>query len=176
MTAIRDIKTAQQRAIKAITLRPAVGQGTATTRARLRGGVTACDVSDGEWRLVVDVGTSQGGEGGGPDPGVLGRGALASCLAIGYRLWAARMDVVLDDVTVTVESDYDARGMYGLDAAVAPGWQAVRVTVEITSATASEEQVRAVVAAADAQSPLLDDFTRALEIGREIRISAGGQE
>ena len=49
----KDMKTIIERNIKAIRLRPSVGQGVATTTVRVRDGVT-CDVEDGQWKLVAD--------------------------------------------------------------------------------------------------------------------------
>ena len=88
-----ELKEIQERAVKALRLRPAIGIGTATTTARVRGGLT-CDVEDGEWTFVADEMPGDGGAGLGPDPGVYGRAALASCLAIGYVMWASRLELV----------------------------------------------------------------------------------
>jgi uncharacterized OsmC-like protein len=103
------------------------------------------------------------------------RGAVGSCLAMGYALWAARMDVPLDEVKVTIEADMDARGMYGVDDSVPPGYLAVRCIVEISS-PAPAERVREAVEAADRHSPLLDDISRALDVRRDIRIAAAVKE
>ena len=83
MAGAKDIKTIQERNIKALKLRPSIGQGTATTTVRVRSGVT-CDIEDGGWKLVADEMPGDGGAGLGPDPGVLGRAGLGSCLAMGY--------------------------------------------------------------------------------------------
>jgi uncharacterized OsmC-like protein len=48
-----------------------------------------------------------GGSGSGPNPGVLGRASLASCLAISYAMLAARREIALKAVEVDVEADYD---------------------------------------------------------------------
>ncbi len=55
-----------------------------------------------------------GGTSVGPSPGVLGRGALGSCLAIGCAMWAARLGVPIDALEVEVEADYDSRGELGV--------------------------------------------------------------
>lgn len=165
-----QIKRAVERNIKAMTLRPSVAQGTATTTVRVRSGSTACDIEDGPWKLVADLDSSMGGGSEGPDPGVLARSGLGACLAGGYLLWAARLGVQLDDVQVIVETDYDARGMYAVDESVSPGWRGVRCSVTIASPDAPE-RVREVVERADRYSPILDDFTRALDIKRELRIA-----
>lgn len=170
MTNEERIKTAFERNQKAISLRPSVGQGTAVTKVRVRDGLT-CDIEDGPWRLVADDSKNEGGNAEGPDPGVYGRAALGTCLAIGYALWAANLGVSLSNVEVEVHADYDARGMYGVDESVSPGWTGLRYVVTVESA-APEADVRRVLDAADAHSPLLDDFGRALAVGREVRITA----
>lgn len=165
------LKKATQRNIKAMGLRPSIASGTATTTVAVRRGETACEIEDGPWKLVSDMDTGMGGQAAGPDPGVFARAALGACLASGYLLWAARLDVAIDDVRVVVESDYDARGMYGVDTAVSPGWQALRYTVCITS-NELEERVREVVEQADRHSPILDDIVRPVPAARTLRIVA----
>jgi uncharacterized OsmC-like protein len=165
-----NLREIQERAVKALSLRPAIGIGTATTTARIRDGLT-CDVEDGHWRFVADEMPGDGGAGLGPDPGVYGRAALASCLAVGYVMWAARLQVPLDSVEVVVEADYDARGMYGVDDSITPGWQAVRYKVKIAS-SAPETRVRELVETADRYSSLLDAFKRPLEVTGDLEITS----
>ena len=169
-----NLKTIQERNIKALKLRPSIGQGTATTTVRVRSGVT-CDIEDGGWKLVADEMPGDGGAGLGPDPGVLVRAGLGSCLAMGYVMWAAMLDIPLDSVEVTVEADYDARGMFGVDESVPPGWGAVRYTAVISS-PAPEERVRELVEYADRVSPILDDLRRAVPVSGELRIAAGKRD
>ena len=168
-TETRGIKTAYERNKKAIKLRPSVGQGTATTTVRLRGGVT-CDIEDGDWKLIADEGAGEGGAALGPDPGVFTRAGLGSCLAIGYAIHAALMEIPLDDVEVTVEADYDARGMYGVDENVSPGWGSVRYITRISS-PAPEKRVRELIEAADRYSSVLDIIRRAIPVTGELRIT-----
>ena len=170
----KDLKTVLERKIKTIRQRPSVGQGTATTTVRISSGVT-CDVEDGGWKLIADESVGDGGGGLGPDPGVLVRAGLGSCLAMGYAQWAAVMDVPLDSVEVVVEADYDARGMFGVDESVAPGWGAIRYSVNISS-PAPAERVREVIERADLCSPILDDMKRALAVSGELRITSTVQD
>ena len=169
-TETNDLKTALERNIKAIRLRPSIGQGTATTTVRIRSAVT-CDIEDGGWKLVGDESTGDGGAGLGPDPGVFTRAGLGSCLAMGYAMHAALMDIPLNSVEVTVEADYDARGVYGVDDGVAPGWGAVRYTTKISS-PASEERIRELVEVADKQSSVLDIIRRAIPVTGDHEILA----
>jgi len=165
-----NIKSVHERNKKAMRLRPSVGQGTATTTVRIRSGVT-CDIEDGGWKLVADEGVGDGGAGLGPDPGVLTRAGLGSCLAIGYAIQAALMEIPLDSVEVIVEADYDARGMYGVDESVPPGWGAVRYTTHISS-TAPEARIRELIEAADRHSSVLDIIRRAVPVRGEHNISS----
>jgi hypothetical protein len=80
------------------------------------------------------------------------------------------MDVPLDSVEVTVEADYDASGMYGIDDAVSPGWGVVRYTTKITS-PAPEERVRELIEQADRHSSVLDIIRRAVPVSSEHRIN-----
>src|SRR5438093_4381948 len=164
----REMKTIFERNAKAMKLRPSLGQGTATTVVRIRSGVT-CDIEDGGWKLVADESTGDGGAGLGPDPGVLTRAGLGSCLAMGYVQWAAVLEIPIESVEVVVEADYDARGMFGVDDSVAPGWRAVRYTAKISS-SAPEERIRALIDTADSHSPILDDLRRAVAVTGEQKI------
>ena len=170
----QDLKSIVERKMTAIRLRPSIGQGTATTTVRVRDGVT-CEIEDGQWKLVADEMPGDGGGGLGPDPGVFGRAALGSCLAIGYMTWAAYLEVPIDSVEVVVEASYDARGMFAVDDAVAPGWTGMRFIVNISS-PADEAKVRQLVDFADKYSPLLDDFSRAIPVERELRIAQSVKE
>ena len=163
------LKTVIERNKRALALRPSIGQGTAVTKVRIRDACTA-EIEDGGWKLIADESKKDGGNGEGPDPGVYGRAALGSCVAMGYALWAAHLGVPLDSIEVDVEADYDARGMFGLDGSIAPGWGAVRYKVRIES-SAPEAEVMRVLDHADAISPLLDDFTRALPVSRDVQIT-----
>ena len=166
---VEKLGTAVQRNVKAIKLRPSVGQGTAITKVRIRDAVTA-EIEDGGWKLIVDEGVRDGGNGEGPDPGVFGRAALGSCLAMGYAMWSSVLGVAFENIEVDVEADYDARGMFGVDESISPGWGAVRYVVRIES-SAPEADVQRVVEYADKLSPLLDDFRRPLPVTRELHIT-----
>jgi uncharacterized OsmC-like protein len=171
MAGVTELKTHLERAQKALRLRPAMGRGTATTTAALRSGKLTCDIEDGGWKLVADESPGDGGDGQGPDPGVFGRAALGSCLAIGYGMWAAYMDIPIDSVEVIVEADYDASGLYGVDDSVPARWSAMRYTTRISS-PAPEEAVREMVAYADSHSSLLNAFRDAIPVTGDLQITA----
>jgi uncharacterized OsmC-like protein len=165
------IKTAIERNVKAVSLRPSVGQGTAVTRARLTPGLS-CEIEEGPWRFTVGMSAKYGGTNAGPNPGVYGRAALGSCLVLGYAMWAARLGVPIDALDVEVRADYDVRGELGAAADVPPGYLAVRYLVRVES-PAPEADVQRMLDLADRHSSWLDDYTRAIPVQREVRITAG---
>jgi len=161
------LKSTFERNAKAMTLRPSLGRGTARTKVTLRDGLT-CDVEDSNWKLTVDMSPKSGGDGRGPDPGVYGRAALGSCLAISYRVWAAKLGVDISIIEVDVQADYDSAPYYGVNDAP-PGYRQVRYLVTVES-DAPEADVLNVLDTADARSPLRDDFARALDLRREVQV------
>ena len=81
--------------------------------------------------------------------------ALASCQEITYRLYADRLGVPLDGVSVTVEGDIDLRGFTGADDSVRPGFRDIRIKVDLTS-SAPLEALERVKATVDKHCPVLD--------------------
>ena len=169
MTDTATIRTALERNVQAVTLRPGVGRGTAVTRARLHPGLT-CEVTEGPWHFTAGMSEKYGGTNAGPNPGVYGRAALGSCLALGYGMWAARLGVVIDSLDVEVHADYDVRGELGVSDEVPPGYTAVRYVVRVVS-PASEADVRRVLDTGDRYSSWLDDYRRAVPVTREVHIA-----
>jgi uncharacterized OsmC-like protein len=168
MKGTEKIKRAFERNARAMSLRPSIGQGTATTRVEVVEGLT-CVVADGPWRLTTDLGEKSGGDDRGPNPGVLGRAALGTCLAASYVMWAAKMDVPLDRLSVEVRADYDARGYHGIDGVV-PGYEEVRYVVRVESA-APEEAVMKMLDIADANCDFLHVYTDPQRVKREVRLN-----
>lgn len=166
---VERIRTAFDRSARALALKPSVGQGTAVTRVRVEQGL-ACEVEEGPWRFVVDMSPKAGGHDAGPNPGVLGRAALGSCLAIGYTMWAAHLGVPISRLEVEVQADYDTRAEYGVDE-VPPGYRQVRCLVTVES-EAPEADVVAMIEQADAHSSYLAVFRRPQDVRRELRLVA----
>ena len=164
------IRTALERNVKAVTLRPSIGQGTAITKVRLNPGL-ACDVEEGSWKFSVGMHEKYGGTNAGPNPGIYGRAAFGSCLAIGYGMWAARLGVPIDALTVEVHADYDVRGELGIADDVHPGYSELRYVVTVES-SASDADVMRVLDTADRYSSWRDDLTRAVPVSREVRLTA----
>jgi uncharacterized OsmC-like protein len=168
LTQLREeIKTVLDRNVRALGLRPSIGQGTAVTKVRLREGL-ACQIEEGSWQLTADMSEKSGGTNTGPNPGTLGRASLGSCLAIGYAMWAARRGVAIRSLEIEVEADYDTRGDYGLGG-VKPGYGQVRCIVTIDS-DASEEELRRVLDEANVSSAYLHIWQDPQDVRLDIRM------
>jgi uncharacterized OsmC-like protein len=168
-----EIRAALERNVKAVTLRAGVGKGTARTVARLKPHLE-CEVTEGPYSFTVGMTEKYGGNAAGPNPGVFGRGAVASCLAMGYAMWAARMGVPIDSLEVEIQSDYDVRGELGVDESIPPGSLALRAVVTVES-PAPEEDVRRVIDQCDRTSSWLDNMERAIPVERQLRVSSTHQ-
>lgn len=164
------IREALDRNVRAISARPAIARGTATTRAVLHPGLD-CTVTEGPHVLKVGMTTKYGGLGDAPNPGVLGRGALASCLAVGYGVWAARLGVPCEAIEVEVQADYDVRGEIGIADDLRPGYLAIRYIVTVTSASSREDVLR-MLDTADRCSSYRDIFSNGVPLTREVRLNA----
>lgn len=159
------IKAAFDKVVGALAKQPELGRGTGVTTARIREGLT-CDVESAGFRFVADLPATAGGDGRGPTPGMYGRGALASCLAMGYAMRAARAGIVLDNLEVEVQADYDDGALFGVNDRP-PGYSEVRWIVRFSSPQ-PESDVIAILDDADAHSPYLDVFRRAHTCKRTI--------
>jgi len=165
-----NIRAAIERNVKAVTQKPAIAQNTAITKIRLRDGL-ACDIEEGPWRLVAGMAEKLGGTSDGPTPGVFGRAALGSCLAVGYAMWAARMGVPLDALEIEIHADYDARGELGLSDDIRPGYAQIRCIIHVTS-PASEAEITRWLDTADRYSSWRDNIANPVPLVREVRIRA----
>jgi uncharacterized OsmC-like protein len=166
---MQHIKEVLDRNAKALEIRPSIGQGTAVTRVHLTEGL-ACRIEEGQWTLTADMSAKSGGAGSGPNPGVLGRASLGSCLAIGYAMWAARRGVPIRSLDVEVHADYDTRAEFGIDG-IRPGYRQVRCIVNVES-DAPEEDVRRVLAEANATSSYLHVWQDPQDVRLDIRVKS----
>jgi uncharacterized OsmC-like protein len=172
MTVAARIKEAFERTRHLLSRRPTLRQQRFSTTVRLAEGL-ACEIESGPWRLVADLPPTAGGGGAGPTPGVLGRAALGSCLAIGYALRAAASGVPIARLEIEVTADSDEGALFGVPGAV-PGYSEVRYTVTVES-SAPLEEVRRVLDEADAHSPYLAVFERPQRCTRTVVVRRTGE-
>lgn len=160
------VQAAFRRNARVLSRRPSVGRGIAVTTVRMTDGL-CCEIVEGDRRLACDMPAKHGGTDTGPNPGMLGRGALGACVAMGIVRWAALEGVQLESLTVRVEADYDAGGEFGVSD-VRPGYDAVRVVASVES-TASDEDLDRIVPAAIMHTSFVDLFTNGTDVRTEVR-------
>ncbi len=169
LTTQDSIKTLFERNARALELRSSLGRGTARTKVSRIDGFE-CVVEDGEWSLVIDMGTKSGGTNKGPNPGVIGRGALGTCLVMAYVQWAAKLEVPLEKLEVLVEADYDTRGEYGVGDA-RPDYESVRCKIDLKS-PAPKEKISELRKLAEAHCPYLWVFRTAQDVTTELNLDS----
>lgn len=169
MLATDKIKTAFERTVKALTLRPTLGQDTRISKARITNGLT-CTIEEGKWTFTADMPESVGGNAVGPSPGVYGRAALGSCLAIGYMMYASKHGLSINSIEVEVQADFDDGALFGTTNDVMPGYTEVRYIIHIES-NEPEEAILKVLDEGDAHSPYLDIFRRGQKCVRKVQIT-----
>jgi uncharacterized OsmC-like protein len=152
------IKELYGRKASAMSRRPGFARAHGHATVHLGDGF-GCDVEEKDRMVRVDQPESEGGAGSGPDPGQLMRASLGACLAMGYRIWGARLDVTIEAVDMEITCEFDARGQTGVSADVAIGWQRIMVDVVIASPE-PEDAVRRVVEQADRLSPMLANLSQ----------------
>lgn len=113
--------------------------------------------------LVVDEPPAVGGQNAAAGPPETALAALLACQVVTYRLWAAKLDVALEKVSIQAEGDLDVRGFFGIDDSVRAGFGAVRVRVRLDG-PAGEQRYRELQQAVDAHCPVLDVFRGATPV------------
>ncbi|MFI5153361.1 MAG: OsmC family protein [Chitinophagales bacterium] len=168
MGSTEKIKSAIERITKTLTQKPSFGLGTGISKTTVVDGLT-CEVREGKWKFTIDMPEPAGGNGTGPTPGVFGRAALGSCLAIGYMMRAALLGIPISTLEVEVQADYDDGPLFGTNPNIPAGYLEVRYLVSVKS-EASEEVLLKLIHEADERSPYLDVFSRAQKCVRKINI------
>jgi uncharacterized OsmC-like protein len=164
----RAIRCRYEQRVAELRDRPELGRSHGGARAELAYGF-ACDVDLGDRSLRVDLPRAEGGSGSGPHPGQLMRASLSACLVMGYRAWAARLDVPLDDVAVEMCCEFDERGQLGADGETPIGWQRIRWTTTLWS-SASDSELDQLVLTTHRLSPMLANLAPSIAREFELRV------
>jgi len=132
-------------------------------------GPTHVTLAAREHTIGVDEPAALGGGDAHANPVEYALASLASCQAITYRVWAAKLGIALDNVEVAAEGDIDLHGFLGLDDGVRPGFTGVRLTVT-PSGPESPERYQQLADAVDAHCPVLDLLTNATPVERRLAV------
>jgi uncharacterized OsmC-like protein len=122
-------------------------------------------------RMQTDMPRSVGGANVAPSPGWFLRAAEASCVATLIGMRAAQLDVELEDVEVTVDSESDDFGILGIEDGIPAGPLSTRIAVRIRAVDSSANppsQLREIVDWAVQHCPVVDAVSRAVPVQLEV--------
>ncbi len=89
--------------------------------------------------------------------------ALAACLSFTIVYQAVTQGIKLNKLVITVDGDIDIHGLLGLSEEVRPGFQDIRVTVDIDS-DVPREKIEALVNSIPKVSPLIDSLRNRIPV------------
>ncbi|MGE6527894.1 OsmC family protein [Pseudomonas sp. NPDC077382] len=117
----------------------------------------AIEVDCGNHRVLIDQPRAAFGTDTGPSPLELVLAALAGCFGTIGRSLAHQRKVELRGMRFEVEADYDPAGLLGRNTSVRPGFEEVRLRVEI-DADMTLEQKQEFLAEVERRCPLADNL------------------
>ncbi len=135
---------------------------TISARGQMQAGMSI-EVECGEHRLVMDQPTPAGGQGLGPTPLDVVMAAVAGCFGTLGRFIAHQQKIELRGMRFEIEADYDPDGLLGRRDDVRPGFQALRISVDI-DADLSREEKQALLEEIERRCPLADNLVNGTQL------------
>ena len=123
-----------------------------------------------DWSITTDQAEEIGGDLTAPSPGWYMRASLASCDLVGLRIRAARVGIDLTDVEVTVKSESDARGLFGVDDSVPARPSNVRLHFKLSASNAGPERLKELVEWTEAHSFVGQAIREPVPMERSVEI------
>ena len=148
----------------------------ATIRPRVRtslvaGTPTRVDVQAGRHGFAIDEPATLGGDDTGANPVEHLLAALGACQVISYQVWAAKLGLALDGITVDLTGDLDVRGFFGVDEQVRPGFNTIHVDAHLTGPE-TPEAYRELTALVERHCPVLDVLTVGVQVTSNVTYDA----
>lgn len=106
-----------------------------------------------DWAVRTDHREAVGGTESAPNPGWFWRASLAACDATVVRIEAARREIELSTLEVSVESESDTRGSMGNED-ITTGPSVVRIHFHLAAEDATAEELEALVEWTETNSPV----------------------
>ncbi len=103
------------------------------------------------------------GNNGGANPGESLLHALAGCVTTTLVLHAMARGIVVRELSTEIHGDVDAQGVLGLDEFVSPGFEQIRVRMNV-KADCSDEELENLVAYAKEHSPVYNTVCRPVPV------------
>lgn len=94
--------------------------------------------------------------------------ALAGCVTTTFVLHAAARGIRIRSLSTTLEGELDVQGLLGLDDSVSPGYERIRIVVDVT-ADCSDAELDDLLATAKRHSPVCNTVCRPVPVMIERR-------
>ena len=120
--------------------------------------------------IISDMPSTVGGEGVAPTPGWYMQAALATCNATGIAMKAAREGIELTVLEVSIDTESDIRGIFGIEESIKAGPLQMRTRVRIGAVGVSEKKLQEIVKWNDKHSWVGNAICRAVPLETEIEI------
>jgi uncharacterized OsmC-like protein len=167
------LKDLYDRKARVMANRPELARSTGHVHVRLHEGL-ACAVEGAHAEQALGLASGDAGASDHRSPEQLLRASLAASLALGYRLWSARLEIAVAGIEVELHTDDDARGQLLLETDVAPGWQRVQIVVTILSDAAAND-VQRLIDCANRHCLVLATLSREIEQVHQLRVLPTGR-
>ena len=144
-------------------------KGTAAT-AVLEKGLKVGTVGPENEVIISDMPPTVGGEGSAPTPGWFMQTALATCNATGIAMKAAREGIELNTLEVSIDTESDTRGIFGIQESIKVGPLNMRTRVRIGAEGVSEEKLHEIVKWNEKHSWCGNAICRSVPLKTEVEI------
>lgn len=162
----------------AVAADPALGHAAFGVRTSWLGGTRSCAATlpltlgtqtfPREFTIDADEPTQLLGQNQAANPQELLLAALNACMTVGLVANAAARGIALEKLEIESSGALDLRGFLALDPAVNPGYDTVKVTVNIRS-SADAAEVEALFQHVLKTSPNFNNFARPIEMQASLR-------
>lgn len=144
---------------------------TLSADAALDSSDVACSVQTGQTLAVAGLHPASGGDGSLACSGDMLLQALVACAGVTIRSVAVNRGIELNGGSVRAEGDLDFRGTMGVDRDVPVGFTDVRLTFDVTSDAASDEQLDELVGIAERYCVVLQTLVNlpTITVGRSTQ-------
>ncbi|MCW3147919.1 OsmC family protein [Stutzerimonas stutzeri] len=139
---------------------------TISARGQMNAGMSI-EVECGNHRLIMDQPKHAAGQDLGPTPLEAILAAVAGCFGTIGRFIAHQQKIELRGMQFEIEADYDPAGLLGRDPSVRPGFQELRVKVDI-DADLSREAKQAMLEQIEQRCPVADNLAHGTRLVSEL--------
>ena len=120
--------------------------------------------------IISDMPTTVGGGGSAPTPGWFMQAALATCNATTIAMRAAREGIELTTLEVSIDTESDTRGIFGVDESIQAGPLNMRTRVRIGAEGVPEEKLHEIIEWSDRHSWVGNAICRSVPLDTEVEI------